>query len=163
MSQWPQAAIEILKTMHAADFSAGRIVKTLEEAGYNLTRNAVVGMARRLKLKNNRRGGSGWKSSKSLVDKSSERYVVSSAGVSKQHQARRDARETRRLEPAPITNAARSGRLIDLDVNQCRFPLGRFADRPPYMFCTNDKAKLPGGRHSAYCTHHHSIAFVRTS
>lgn len=67
-----------------------------------------------------------------------------------------DAREVTcfACDNPPSSPRNRTGHLIDLDPDQCRWPLGKINDHPPYMFCTADAVPM-----KPYCTHHCSIAY----
>jgi hypothetical protein len=47
--------------------------------------------------------------------------------------------------------------LTELDDNTCRWPLGGFLDRPPFLYCGNI---VSGGR---YCQHHNGLKKKRTT
>lgn len=137
---WSPAAIEMLRKLHLANQSAGTISRALELAGYKHTRNAVISQARRLKLKNDRIVGRKQMPGETLRRPRLAKIVV---------------RECER-EPTPAEHLSRrTGRLIDLDSRQCRFPFGPIQQRPPYVFCCEDARP-----DSSFCEVHHARVFV---
>lgn len=147
---WTPAAREEFLRLFAEKLSFGDIAKKLAERGFeNITRNACVGFARREGLKAHRAPGN-------------HRPKKKQRRSSTPKPPRMIIRVTQVAQTPPPQHRERSGKLIDLDADQCRYPLGSFMARAPYQFCTNDKLVLPDGRRSSYCPQHHNLCHTPT-
>lgn len=142
---WTPAARQEFVRLHSQDLSFGDIAKEMVEHGFEgITRNACVGFARRMGIKNNRAGS----------NSKAKPYAKKAAPTPK------PPRMVIRVKDVAQQPTQRSGDLVDLDVEQCHFALGDFRATPPYKFCTNDALMLRGGRRSPYCAEHHRLCFV---
>ena len=140
---WPQPAIELLRKLHAGNQSGGTISLALIAAGFNYSRSAVISMARKLKLKNDRGvGRTGMPGDVPKPRRRIGRIVVTPPRS-----------EPKPIEPEPHPH--RTGRLLDLDSRQCRFPFGPVHQRPPYNFCCEDA--VDG---TSFCALHAARVFV---
>lgn len=135
---WFGEALEMFKRLHADKLSATIISERLNQAGFDVTRSAVIAKAKREGMSNGRRAG--WKDARPQREPRARMRIV----VTKPPPP----------PPPPIIRGERTGKLIDLDAHQCRFPVT--GGRPPFMFCTEDKQDR-----SAYCERHHSIVYVK--
>ena len=145
MSPWTAAAVAEFTRLHAARLSFADIAIELQKLGFAIGRNACIGKAKRMGIVNGRRPGNNGKR-KSAADR------IAALNNATKAAARRIACTPIEAPPPPVKN--RTGDLVDLDQDQCRWPIG---DRPPFTFCTNDKC---GVLNSPYCHDHHERAFV---
>lgn len=143
MQSWSPESTAHFRRLHATGkLSAQQIADELNKLGYaHITRSACIGKARRMHLVNGREPGLSWRNQHS-------------DGVVKKP---KPPKPIVRLEPAPpIARGERTGLLVDLDAEQCRFPVAGDPHKGrPYLFCTDNK--LP---HSPYCARHHRLSFT---
>jgi GcrA cell cycle regulator len=148
---WTEDLVATIRKLAGEKASAGEIACELGAQGYVVTRNAVIGKCRRSKIEL-QSGLTGWRAT---------------AGASKAAQKR--SQRKRRARYAPVTDglsaalvpqkalAARfvetkSDNLVplgELNSDDCHWPMGGFADLPPYLYCGD-----PVVEGCAYCARH---------
>lgn len=142
---WSPEATEHFRRLYAeGTLSFGQISDELNTLGFNISRNACIGKARRMNISNGRPPG------RNFGDKVKKKTTPAKARV-----------QTNGPTPTPrpfveppaekvVVRGNRSGKLIDLDANQCRYLVT--GGRPPFLFCTEDKVDR-----SPYCARHHAV------
>jgi GcrA cell cycle regulator len=161
---WTEERVELLKKLWAEGLSAGQIANRLGD----VTRNAVIGKAHRMRLSSPARLTPQQKEARRLAREarslslSKTPPAISKAEAERQAAVRR-AELLKKMEAArrpvaaaqpveevpPHTGVA----LLDLKESMCRFPLGHPGDEG-FHFCGHQKAEG-----SPYCPNHTKIAF----
>ena len=149
-SPWTAEATAIFERGVHASKSFGEITEDLQRKGYNISRNAVIGKAHRLRISNGHKPG--------------RNHGTLGQGRRKLHV--QDIREKLKAAPMPkrkpppelppeeiaaldaARRSARTGHLIDLDHDQCRWIVTHHNVRPT-LFCCDDKVP-----NSPYCAAH---------
>lgn len=144
---WDDALIAELRTLRAAGYNAREIAVLL---GNNLTRNAVIGKAWRLRIP--------WGDSKRSPPTERKPVARATPRPDPPRPPKPPAPPPPPPQSPPQPQAAppmRGRRLLDLEAHHCRWPLGGLYDRPTH-FCANDKVE-----HTPYCSTHNRIAYNR--
>lgn len=135
---WTDDRIALLKKLWAEGRTAAEIAKAI---GGEITRNAVIGKAHRLKL-----------ASRSSPITETERAAP--AKVKKPANTQKvPAPRVRAMPAAPVHINVKGIKMVDLKERMCRFPLGDPKD-PDFKFCGCTSA--PG---LPYCADHARIAY----
>jgi GcrA cell cycle regulator len=163
---WPPERVDRLRELWAEGLSASQIAAGLDGV---VTRNAVIGKLHRLGLKSGlQREAEIDDAVRAALIEHAETTPFLGAGKGKgppppppPPQAKLPPRAPPRKLPAahspeltPSTTARTAVTIDQLDVNTCRFPLGRVQDRPPFHYC--GATTVPG---KSWCPHHHLICF----
>lgn len=141
---WTSQRIDTLKALWADGVSASIIAATLK----NVTRNAVIGKARRLKLAARSPGlPSRPRRPRSLALKITKADAVRTAPLPRP----RKNRQLPNLGPAPDRHPVTA----DIAACHCRWPEGD-PKQPGFHYC--GRPPLPG---TPYCAHHFARAYVK--
>ena len=143
---WTEDRVELLKRLHADNFSCSQIAGQL---GAGISRNAVIGKLSRMGLVSKRGPRSGSRSNFKHIPPLYKRTFVSIAGIGR----KRDGvgRPIGWVEPVADTDIPISQRksLLELTAATCRWPCGD-PQSPDFFFCGG-----PVANESSYCAHHH--------
>lgn len=147
MSDWSPDTIERLKHfVITKKMSAGEAQIAMAQEGFQFSRNAIIGKVHRLGLAFWRKPSNVAKARR--PDPATPRVVNTSPRVARIVASRNDAEAdppmpANKKAVAPVMERAveteevewRTPTLLELRSNQCRWPLGKFHDKPPYFYC----------------------------
>jgi hypothetical protein len=146
MINWTEKVIERLKALHAEGKTRGEIVRILTgELGVSVTRNVVSGKCHRLGLR--------------LNPETREAYTVEPP---QRRTPPPSDRQTRVLDssfqwntPRAMTQRRPAATIVDLDLNQCRWPVGK-DEHGTFLFCGCRSVD-----HFPYCAAHVAKSYTR--
>jgi hypothetical protein len=158
-SVWTAVVVTVLRQRVEAGASASEIANELSVlTRKNITRNAVIGKVHRLKGSQLSNAGNGVnKSPRARTPRAARRRAAKAAYTIARaaHQAAPKInetsvprfQETKSTKPIPLT---------ELTEDTCRWPMGGFADRPPYLYCGD-----PTIADCSYCGRHFLLGSKR--
>lgn len=156
MMLWTDDLIEFLRQRASEKASASTIVSELGAKGYVVTKNAVIGKCHRKGIAlnpKNRAWRAGTSAPRAAAVKAAQRRRRSSP------QAVADGLIIARPCKKPPVIRFVEGRsaspvsIHELKTGVCRWPMGGFADRPPYLYCGD-----PTLEGCSWCSQHLDIA-----
>jgi GcrA cell cycle regulator len=148
---WTDDLVATIRKLAGEKASAREIACELGAQGYVVTRNAVIGKCKRSKIEL-QSGLTGWRTtgtaSKPAQKRSPRKRKVRFVSVTDGSNAARAPEkppvlrfiETKSDNPVPMG---------ELNNDDCHWPMGGFADLPPYLYCGD-----PVVEGCAYCTRH---------
>ena len=145
---WTDDLLEFIRRRAGEKASASTIANDLRAQGYAVTRNAVIGKCHRNKI-----------SLQSVPQGRPERNAIR-GGVSGNPSSRPRMMDNGPLEsklPAlhcVETSSSNPVSMSDLNKQNCHWPMGDFAARPPYLYC-GDPAAFEG---CPYCARHFLVS-----
>ncbi len=164
VNTWPDEALFILKLGKAKGTPTSQISIQLQKAGYSYTKNAVIGKIHRLGIAGPPppvvkapEAKQVQKVASPVKPKSVPAPVLEKPKEKKPPQVERKETVAKKTgggveSPNPVT-------LEQFTSNTCKWPLGSFDDRPPYLFCGNPVMATETGQCDWTCEGHHRIAF----
>lgn len=143
---WTRERIARLKELWPQDLSAAKIAR---ELGGGLSRNAVIGKAKRMGLPRRAPVPPPKPKPRPRKPGRTHMFAVPSFGAPK------------RVSAVPVVDAeiplSQRKSFLELENHHCRWPVGDPGE-PGFFFCGAPSADLEEGR--PYCAAHHAVAFV---
>jgi len=146
--KWPDEIVELVRASAAEEKSASEIAAELGLKGYVSTRNAVIGLCHRRGIELCSNGRARKPRAVDGGKRPRSRVAVSTSTT-----------ETTVTLPAkppvmefPDFASTQPVSMVELKEGLCRWPLGGFAARPPYLYC--GAPALTG----CYCLQHRQIS-----
>jgi GcrA cell cycle regulator len=153
---WDAALIALLERAWAEQLSAAAISRLIRaETGHEVSRCAVIGKARRLRLAPRGRGfaraSDAVRAERAKQKNLRRRLARQARGNARRKPAGALPRRRANPEDADIAFGAKVG-LLDLNAHTCRWPLGHPGEKG-FAFCGAE----PAAR-SCYCARHHALS-----
>lgn len=150
---WTEELVEFIRKRAGEDASASQIAADLGGQGYVVTRNAVVGKCHRSGISLSGDGGANKRTSSKRAQRSPrirKPALVTAPSGSKSVVVPKQKPPVTRFAKSRSSNPVLIG---DLKDSLCRWPMGGFADRPPYFYCGD-----PAVEGCSWCSQHQQIA-----